>query len=52
MDGIVRGAAREVAFTMLCLLEGAFLFSRALKTTEPMHVAGTAAVAAVRAAKG
>jgi AcrR family transcriptional regulator len=48
--GIARETARELAFAMLSLLEGAFLFSRALRTTEPMEIAGASAVAAVRAA--
>ncbi|HTA14824.1 MAG TPA: TetR/AcrR family transcriptional regulator [Solirubrobacteraceae bacterium] len=48
--GIPRGRARELALSMLSLLEGAFLFCRALRSTEPMTVAGSAAVAAVSAA--
>ena len=48
--GIARGTSRELALTMLSLLEGAFLFSRALRATEPMEIAGASAVAAVRAA--
>jgi len=48
--GIARDTARDLAFAMLSLLEGAFLFSRALRTTEPMEIAGASAVAAVRAA--
>jgi AcrR family transcriptional regulator len=48
--GISRKEARELAFTMLCLLEGAFIFCRAMRTTEPLQVAGERAVAAVRAA--
>jgi AcrR family transcriptional regulator len=48
--GIRRGEARELAFTMLSLLEGAFIFCRAMRTTEPLQVAGESAVAAVRAA--
>jgi AcrR family transcriptional regulator len=40
--------AADVALEMLMLLEGAFLFSRAAKTTRPMEVAGAAAVASVR----
>jgi AcrR family transcriptional regulator len=48
--GIPGETARELAFSMLSLLEGAFLFSRALRTTEPMEIAGASAVAAVRAA--
>jgi len=48
--GIARAAARELAFSMLSLLEGAFIFCRAMRSTEPMTVAGTAAVALVRSA--
>jgi AcrR family transcriptional regulator len=48
--GISREQAHALALSMLCLLEGAFLFSRALRTTEPMLIAGESAVAAVRAA--
>jgi AcrR family transcriptional regulator len=47
---IPRDTARELAFTMLCLLEGAFIFCRAMRTTEPLQVAGESAIAAVRAA--
>jgi AcrR family transcriptional regulator len=42
--------ARELAFTMLSLLEGAFIFCRAMRTTEPLDIAGASAVAAVEAA--
>ncbi|HYM44762.1 MAG TPA: TetR/AcrR family transcriptional regulator [Solirubrobacteraceae bacterium] len=49
-SGIPRDTARELAFTMLCLLEGAFVFCRAMRTTEPLQVAGASAVAAVQAA--
>jgi AcrR family transcriptional regulator len=48
--GIAPELARELAFSMLCLLEGAFVFCRAMRSTEPLEVAGTSAVAAVRAA--
>jgi AcrR family transcriptional regulator len=48
--GIPRDTARELAFTMLSLLEGAFIFCRAMRTTEPLEVAGASAVAAVQAA--
>ncbi len=48
--GIPRAGARELGLAMLCLLEGAFIFSRAMRTTEPMAIAGVAAVAAVREA--
>jgi hypothetical protein len=48
--GIARETARELAFTMLSPLEGAFIFCRAMRTTEPLRVAGASAVAAVQAA--
>ncbi len=48
--GIEARGARELALNMLCLLEGAFLFCRALRGTEPLRVAGASAVAATRAA--
>jgi AcrR family transcriptional regulator len=48
--GIEARSARELALAMLCLLEGAFVFCRALRSTEPLRVAGASAVAATRAA--
>jgi AcrR family transcriptional regulator len=48
--GIASERARELAFTILCLLEGAFIFSRAMRSTESLHVAGAVAVQAVREA--
>jgi AcrR family transcriptional regulator len=48
--GIPRARARELAFSMLSLLEGAFVFCRALRSVEPLEVAGASAVAAVEAA--
>jgi AcrR family transcriptional regulator len=48
--GIAPETARELALSMLCLLEGAFIFCRALRSTEPLQVAGASAVAAVREA--
>jgi AcrR family transcriptional regulator len=48
--GIARPRARELALVMLNLLEGAFLFSRALRSVEPLAVAGAAASEAVREA--
>jgi AcrR family transcriptional regulator len=48
--GIPRPHARELAFTMLSLLEGAFIFCRAMRTVEPLRIAGASAVAAVQAA--
>jgi AcrR family transcriptional regulator len=46
--GIAPQTARELSLSMLCLLEGAFVFCRAMRSTEPLHVAGACAVAAVR----
>ena len=48
--GIPRARARELAFSMLSLMEGAFIFCRSMRTTEPMAAAGDAAVALVREA--
>jgi AcrR family transcriptional regulator len=48
--GIAQQTARELSLSMLCLLEGAFVFCRAMRSTEPLHVAGACAVAAVREA--
>ena len=46
------GAAepRALAIEMLCALEGAFVFCRALRSTEPLEVAGAAIAERVRAA--
>ncbi len=46
--GLPRKRARELALSMLCSLEGAFVLGRALRSTEPVDVAGAAAVTAVR----
>ncbi len=48
--GIAPDAARELALTWLMLLEGGFLFCRAARTREALHVAGRQAAAAVAAA--
>jgi AcrR family transcriptional regulator len=48
--GIPRDTAQELSLTMLSLLEGAFIFCRAMRTVEPLRVAGASAVATVRAA--
>jgi AcrR family transcriptional regulator len=48
--GIRRRRARELAFSMLCLLEGAFVFSRAMRSTEPLEIAGASAAALVKGA--
>lgn len=50
--GIDREEAGRLALQMLSLLEGAFIFSRAMRTTEPILVAGDAATKAVAAALG
>jgi AcrR family transcriptional regulator len=50
--GIQRETARELAFVMLSLLEGAFIFCRAMRTVEPLRIAGASAVGAVQAALG
>jgi AcrR family transcriptional regulator len=48
--GIEADTARALTLTVLALLEGAFLFSRAARSLEPMAAAGATATAAVRAA--
>lgn len=49
--GIRRETARELVIQMLAALEGAFVLSRALRSTEPVELAGEACVAAIEAAK-
>jgi AcrR family transcriptional regulator len=46
--GIHRVRARELAISFLASLEGAFVLSRAMRSTEPLEVAGAQASAAVR----
>jgi AcrR family transcriptional regulator len=48
--GIAADAARALAVSILSLLEGAFVFSRAMRSTGPLEAAGASAVAAVRSA--
>jgi AcrR family transcriptional regulator len=48
--GVARSHARALAITLLASLEGAFVLARALRSTEPLEVAGAAAAASVRAA--
>lgn len=48
--GISPERSRELAFAMLCLLEGAFIFSRAMRSTESLRIAGVTMVEIVRAA--
>lgn len=48
--GIAEQRARELAITLLCGLEGAFVLSRALRDTTPVELAGATAKAEVREA--
>jgi AcrR family transcriptional regulator len=48
--GLSAQRARELTVAMLAALEGAFVLCRAMRTTEPLHVAGAAMAAAVREA--
>ena len=48
--GIAPEKARELTIAMLAALEGAFVLARALRSTEPLEVAGELAAAAVQAA--
>ena len=49
-EGIPAEQSRELALTTLCLLEGAFIFCRAARSTEPLAAAGACAAATVREA--
>ena len=48
--GIAPERSRELAIEFIALLEGAFVLSRAARSTEPLEVAGANATAAVTAA--
>ncbi len=48
--GLPRKRSRTLAISMLASLEGAFVLARALRSTEPVEVAGAAAVASMREA--
>jgi AcrR family transcriptional regulator len=48
--GIPTEASRKLAIQMLCAIEGAFVFSRAMRSTEALEVAGRTTAAAVREA--
>jgi AcrR family transcriptional regulator len=48
--GLTRKRSRALAFEMIASLEGAFVLARALRSTEPVEVAGAAATASVREA--
>jgi len=47
--GATRTDARELAIFAIAALEGAFVLSRALRSTEPVDVAGAAVIGRVRA---
>jgi AcrR family transcriptional regulator len=49
-SGLTRKRSRALAISMLASLEGAFVLARALRSTEPVEVAGAAATDAVREA--
>ena len=48
--GVPRARARELAVSMIALLEGAFVLARALRSPTPLEVAGETAAAEVAAA--
>lgn len=48
--GIKKSKARELAILLINAIEGAFVLSRAMRSTEPLAVAGAAVTEAVRAA--
>ena len=48
--GVGEPRARALAISIVALIEGAFVLSRAARSTEPMKAAGATATAAVRAA--
>ncbi|MGH2884915.1 MAG: TetR/AcrR family transcriptional regulator, partial [Solirubrobacteraceae bacterium] len=47
--GVDPGSARSLALSVLAVLEGAFLLSRSLRSTEPMTACSEAAAALVEA---
>jgi AcrR family transcriptional regulator len=49
-SGLTRKRSRELAFSLIAALEGAFVLSRALRSTEPIDVAGASIAAEMRAA--
>jgi AcrR family transcriptional regulator len=48
--GLTRKRSRELAFSLIAALEGAFVLSRALRSTEPIDVAGASMTAEMREA--
>lgn len=49
-SGLPRERSRSLVVSILALLEGAFVLARALRRTEPLEIAGAAAMALVREA--
>ncbi len=50
VEGVAEDTARDVAVKLFCLIEGAFVLSRASKSTQPVEAAGKLAVEVVREA--
>jgi AcrR family transcriptional regulator len=48
-EGVPRDRARRLVIQLLSALEGAFVLCRALRSTEPIELAGEAAVSLIRA---
>jgi hypothetical protein len=48
--GLTRKRSRELAFSLIAALEGAFVLSRALRSTEPIDVAGASMTVEMREA--
>jgi AcrR family transcriptional regulator len=48
--GLTRKRSRALAFELIAALEGAFVLARALRSTEPIELAGAAVTASVREA--
>jgi AcrR family transcriptional regulator len=48
--GVPESTARELAIALIGALEGAFILSRALRSTEPLDIAGVTMVGVVQAA--
>jgi AcrR family transcriptional regulator len=48
--GLTKEQARELTIAMLAALEGAFVLARAMRTTEPLHIAGEMVASAVERA--
>jgi AcrR family transcriptional regulator len=46
--GLTRKRSRELAFSLIAALEGAFVLARALRSTEPIDVAGASMTAEMR----